>query len=122
VLALQGKSLIGMVCAVALFALASPAGAATPLDNLPSATIATPASSLSAETQPYRPLFPVDDEDLAGFIAHATTNAVSVTEPSVWVKMLLGMAGLGFLLHRRVWWRKAAYISFDQRNQRNQQS
>jgi hypothetical protein len=110
-----------MVCAAAIFALALPAGAATslePLDNSLRATIADPALSLVPEARPYKPLFPIEDEDLASFISHATTNVVSATtETSVWVKMLLGIAGLGFLLHRQVWWRKAAYISFDQRNQ-----
>jgi hypothetical protein len=118
VLDLRGKALIGMVCVAALFALASPAGAATALatlDTLPSAPIAVPASSLLPETQPYRPLFPIEDDDLAGFIAHATTN-VSNSETPAWVKMLMGFAGLGFLLRRRVWWRNAAYVCFDQRN------
>jgi hypothetical protein len=126
VLALQRKSLTGIVCAAALFALALPAGAATslePLDNSLRATIADPTSSLVPETQPYKPLFPIEDEDLASFISHATTNVVSATsETSVWVKMLLGIAGLGFLLHRQVWWRKAAYIAFNQRKSVQRQS
>ncbi len=120
-LAHRRKSLAGMVCAAALFALASPAGAAIslePLDHSQRTSIADPASSLVPETQPYKPLFPIEDEDLASFISHATSNAVSATtETSVWVKMLLGIAGLGFLLHRQVWWRKAAYVAFNQRNQ-----
>jgi hypothetical protein len=115
VIALQRNGLYGMACAVALFALASSAGAATSLDNLPVKPIANPESSLIPETQPYRPLFPIEDDDLPSFIAHATTN-VAATEISVWGKMLLGLAGLGFLLRRQVWWRKAAYVTFDQRN------
>jgi hypothetical protein len=107
-----------MVCAAALFVLASPAGAATALaalDTLPSAPSPSPVSSLVPETPSYRPLFPIEDDDLAAFIAHATTNA-SETETPAWVKMLLGFAGLGFLLRRRVWWRNAAYACFNQRN------
>jgi hypothetical protein len=46
----------------------------------------------------------------------------ATSETSVWVKMLLGIAGLGFLLHRQVWWRKAAYIAFNQRKSVQRQS
>ena len=118
---LRGNRLIGMACAAALCALASSAGAATSLDNLPIAPSVSPESGVMPETQPYRPLFLIEDGDLSSFIAHATTNAVAATETSVWVKMLLGLAGLGFLLRRPVWWRKAAYIAFNQRNHRNSQ-
>jgi hypothetical protein len=122
VLALKRNDLIGIACAAALCALASSAGAATSLDNLPIAPIASPESGLMPETQPYRPLFPIEDDDLTSFIAHATTNAVSARETSVWVKVLLGLAGLGFLLRRQTSWRKAAYIAFNQRNRSWSQS
>src|SRR5208283_2837083 len=92
VMTLKGKGFAGVFCA-AFFVLASPAGAATPvetLDNSPSAPIGGPAPNLVPETQPYRPLFPIEDDDLASFISHATTNAtnaVSSPETSAWVKM-----------------------------------
>jgi hypothetical protein len=105
------------ICAGAFAAWASCAGAATAIDTLGNAPAASPApSSLSPDAQPHKSLFPAEGEDLSAFITRASANAVSAApERSTALKVLLGLAGLFLLFRRRTWWRKAAYLRFNQR-------
>lgn len=94
------------------------AGAATAIDNLGNAPTGNPSpSSLSPDSQPYKSLFPAEGEDLSAFIARASANAASAApERSTALKVLLGLAGLALLLRRGAWWRKAAYVRYNQRS------
>ena len=96
---------------------ASCATAATAVENFDNSSAASSApSSLSPDAQPYRSLFPAEGEDLSAFIARASANAVSAApETSTALKVLLVVAGLALLLRRRTWWRKAAYLRYNQR-------
>jgi hypothetical protein len=98
-------------------AWASCAVAATAIDNFDDGAAANPSpSSLSPDAQPYSSLFPAEGEDLSAFIARASANAVSAApERSTALKVLLVVAGLALLLRRRTWWRKAAYLRYNQR-------
>ena len=94
------------------------AGAATAIDDIGNGPTA-PASlpSLSPDARPYSSLFPAEGEDLSAFIARASANAVSAApERSTALKFLLGLAGLALLLRRGAWWRKAAYLRYNQRS------
>ena len=121
-LAILDSTFRSAICALALAAAAftwsSCAGAATAIDNLGNAPIGNSSpSSLSPDSQPYRSLFPAEGEDLSAFIARASANAVSAApESSTALKVLLGLAGLALLLRRGAWWRKAAYVRYNQRS------
>jgi hypothetical protein len=112
------SAISALAFAAACCAWSSGASAATAIDNLGNGPAASPStSSLSPDAQPYSSLFPAEGEDISAFIARASANAVSAApERSTALKVLLGLAGLALLLRRQAWWRKAAYMRFNQRD------